>query len=108
MQMDEREFRLKARDVARVAVSQITERDIRIAKKATCGYDYLMRELDGLLDCLLNGLNDHLLPELHEVLDAIQFLNKASNEESLPPKFKKIMQEEFDDLYEHRFGNSEN
>lgn len=105
--MDEHEFRLKARDVARVAVSKITERDIRAAKKATCGYDYLMRELDGLLDCLLNGPNDHLLPELHEVLDAIQLLHKTDNEESLPPKFREIMQEEFNDLYEYKFGNSE-
>jgi len=106
--MDAHKFRLMARDIARVAVAKTTERDVQAAKKATYGYGYLMRELDGLLDCMLNGPNDHLMPELHAVLDALGMLRKVQEaqdqKDDLPPELRKIMEEEFDAAYKQRFG----
>jgi hypothetical protein len=101
---------MMARDLARVSVAKMTERDVRAAKKAAIGYGYLVRELDGLLTTMLNGPNDHLMPELDSVLDALAMLKKVQDaqerEAELPPDLQKILMDELETAYNKKFGET--
>lgn len=107
--MDLHKFRLVARNMARVAVAKTTERDLQAARKAIQGYTSLIRELDGLLDCILNGPNDHLISEVNTILDGIQMLVQTKQRKAqcgaLSSEMENILQEEYEAEFKRKFGS---